>query len=54
MPRIMSALIWIGISLLGAGAFAYIALARGETIGAAWLIIAAVCVLFVKTADQKA
>ena len=47
MPRIMSALIWIGISLLGAGAFAYIALARGETIGAAWLIIAAVCTYLV-------
>jgi carbon starvation protein len=47
MPRIMSALIWIGISLLGAGAFAYIALARGETIGAAWLVIAAVCTYLV-------
>jgi len=43
MPRILSALIWIGISLLGAGAFGYIALARGETIGAAWLIVADVC-----------
>src|SRR5262247_3027798 len=43
MPRILSALIWIGISLLGAAAFGYIALARGETIGAAWLVVAAVC-----------
>jgi carbon starvation protein len=47
MPRLLSALIWIGISLLGAGAFGYIALARGETIGAAWLIIAAVCTYLV-------
>src|SRR5688572_1964091 len=47
MPRILSALIWIGISLLGAGAFGYIALARGETIGAAWLIVAAVCTYLV-------
>jgi carbon starvation protein len=47
MPRILSALIWIGISLLGAGAFGYIALARGETIGAAWLVVAAVCTYLV-------
>jgi carbon starvation protein len=47
MPRLLSALIWIGISLLGAGAFGYIALARGETIGAAWLIVAAVCTYLV-------
>ena len=43
MPRLLNALIWIGISILGAAAFGYIALARGETIGAAWLVIAAVC-----------
>jgi carbon starvation protein len=47
MPRLLSALIWIGISLLGAGAFGYIALARGETIGAAWLVVAAVCTYLV-------
>src|SRR5262247_70291 len=47
MPRILSALIWIGISLLGAAAFGYIALARGETIGAAWLVVAAVCTYLV-------
>jgi carbon starvation protein len=47
MPPILRALIWIAISLLGAGAFAYIALARGETIGAAWLIVAAVCTYLV-------
>ena len=47
MPRILSALIWVGISLLGAGAFGYIALARGETIGAAWLVVAAVCTYLV-------
>ena len=40
---ILSFLIWLGVSLLGAGAFAYIALARGETISAAWLVVAAVC-----------
>ena len=35
--------IWIVISVLGAVAFGVLALARGETISAAWLLIAAVC-----------
>ena len=35
--------IWIIISVLGAVAFGVLALARGETISAAWLLIAAVC-----------
>src|SRR5215216_1557575 len=43
MPRVLSLLAWIGVALLGAAAFAYIALSRGETIGAAWLIVAGVC-----------
>ena len=43
MPRLLSAAIWIGVALLGAAAFGVIALARGETISAAWLIVAAVC-----------
>ena len=47
MPRILSALIWVGIAALGAAAFGYIAIARGETIGAAWLIVAAVCTYLV-------
>src|SRR5215470_1471003 len=47
MPRIVQPLIWIAISILGAAAFGYIALARGETIGAAWLIVAAVCTYLV-------
>src|SRR5262247_3789781 len=40
MNRMLSAAIWIGISVLGAAAFGYIAVARGETIGAAWRFIA--------------
>lgn len=36
-------MIWTAISVLGAVAFAILALARGETISAAWLIVAAVC-----------
>ncbi len=34
---------WVAVGLLGAGAFGVIALARGETISAAWLVVAAVC-----------
>ncbi len=43
MPRWTSALLWAVISLIGAGAFAYLGLTRGETISAAWLLTAAVC-----------
>ena len=43
MPRWLSALIWAAISLTGAGSIAFIALQRGETINAAWLLVAAVC-----------
>ena len=39
----LSLFLWIAVSVLGAGAFGYIALARGETISAAWLIVAAIC-----------
>jgi carbon starvation protein len=47
MTSLLRALLWIGISLAGAGAFGYIALARGETISAGWLIVAAVCTYLV-------
>lgn len=43
MSRWLSALLWAVISLTGAAAFAYLALRRGETISAAWLLTAAVC-----------
>src|SRR5260370_28624187 len=39
----VSVVIWSLISLLGAAAFGVLALVRGETINAAWLLIAAVC-----------
>ena len=38
---------WIAISVAGAAAFGYVALERGETIGAAWLVVAAVCTYLV-------
>jgi carbon starvation protein len=39
----VSLVVWLGVALLGAGAFGVLALARGETISAAWLVVAAVC-----------
>jgi carbon starvation protein len=43
MSRSLSVLVWVAVSIAGAGAFGVLALARGETISAAWLIVAAVC-----------
>jgi carbon starvation protein len=43
MSRVARGAIWVGVSALGAVAFGVLALARGETISAAWLVIAAVC-----------
>ena len=43
MPRWLSALIWAVVSIVGASAFAYLGLRRGETISAAWLLTAALC-----------
>ncbi|MBE3595350.1 MAG: carbon starvation protein A [Candidatus Carbobacillus altaicus] len=43
MPRkVLSVLLWTAISVLGAIAFAIIALFHGETVNAAWLLIAAI------------
>jgi carbon starvation protein len=42
MNRIFSLLLWIALSLAGAGSLAVVALHRGETISAAWLVIAAI------------
>ena len=43
MSRVAGNLIWVAVAILGAIAFAFIALARGETINAAWIVIAGVC-----------
>src|SRR5919199_2394159 len=43
MRRLLSALLWVAVSALGAGAFAWLALSRGETVNAAWLLTAALC-----------
>jgi len=38
---------WVGIGALGAGAFGVLALSRGETISAGWLVVAGVCTYLV-------
>jgi len=43
MRRLLSLSGWILIALCGAGAFAWLALSRGERVSAAWLVTAAVC-----------
>src|SRR6478735_5783495 len=43
MRRIRTILIWTLVSLLGAASFARLALSRGESVNAAWLLVAAVC-----------
>ncbi|MGQ0562231.1 MAG: carbon starvation CstA family protein [Gemmatimonadota bacterium] len=43
MRRLLSILLWAAIAVLGAAAFAVLALKRGENVNAAWLLTAAVC-----------
>lgn len=43
MARLLRMLPWLGVAALGAGAFGTLALSKGETINAAWLLTAAVC-----------
>jgi carbon starvation protein len=41
--RIIPIIVWTAVALLGAAAFAVLALSRGEGINAAWLLTAALC-----------
>src|SRR4051812_313700 len=43
MSKPLQILIWIAISLLGAGSVAFSALQKGETINALWLVVAGLC-----------
>jgi carbon starvation protein len=47
MNRILAAVIWIAIAAAGAFGFGVIALSRGETISAAWILVAGVCTYLV-------
>ncbi len=42
-----SKLLWAAVIALGVVSFAIVALSRGETINAAWLVVAAVCIYFI-------
>jgi carbon starvation protein len=41
--RLLSALGWAAVAVAGATALAVLALSRGETVNAAWLLVAAIC-----------
>ena len=43
MTRLASQALWAGVAVLAAAAFGVLALSRGETVNAAWLLTAAVC-----------
>lgn len=43
MNSTRNALLWLGVAILGASAFAIIAIHRGETVNAIWLLTAALC-----------
>jgi carbon starvation protein len=43
MKRLLVIVVWLGVALLGAGAFAKIAFDRGEPLNATWFVVAAVC-----------
>ena len=47
MNNLISKLGWLSLSLAGAFAFGVIALNRGESIGAIWIVIAAVCIYLI-------
>jgi len=47
MPKLVNAALWSAVALAGAGAFAGLALSRGEPVNAAWLLTAAVCTYLV-------
>ena len=44
---IQSKLLWAAVIALGALSFGIVALTRGESVNAAWLVIAAVCIYFI-------
>ena len=43
MGKLLSWIGWLLVAVAGAGAFAWLALSRGEQVSAAWLVTAAVC-----------
>lgn len=47
MNKLLQVLLWPALTILGAFSFAAIALNRGESVSAAWLVTAALCVFFI-------
>ena len=47
MSFIRQHLIWLAVAILGAFAFATVALARGEAVSALWVVVAAVCIYLI-------
>ncbi|MBK8173744.1 MAG: carbon starvation protein A [Rhodospirillales bacterium] len=47
MERLRSSAIWIGVVILGTVSLGYVALSRGETINAVWLLVSAICVFLI-------
>ncbi|MSO30511.1 MAG: carbon starvation protein A [Acidobacteria bacterium] len=47
MTRVLAAIGWIAIAALGAFGFGVLALSRGETISAAWILVAGLCTYLV-------
>ena len=47
MNTLLRVVLWTGVGGLGAAAFGVLALSRGETIGAGWLVVAGVCTYLV-------
>src|SRR5437868_5697919 len=47
MNRIGQHLMWLAVAILGAFAFATVALSRGETVSALWIVVAAVCIYLI-------
>jgi carbon starvation protein len=47
MKRAFVIIVWLGVALLGAGAFGKIAFDRGEPLNATWFVVAAVCCFLV-------
>ena len=43
MKKVLSILVWLGVILLGAFAYATLAVRRGEGVNSAYILIAAVC-----------
>ncbi len=47
MNRVLAAIIWVAIAAAGAAGFGVLALSRGETISAAWILVAGICTYLV-------